>query len=382
MKQFALLSFLLLVGMFGRSQNHMTKKDSILNKITFSGDFRFRVEQDWNSLKSDGTYRADRSRLRYRLRVGFTYQINSWSKFGANIRTGLLDKQQDPQLTLGDGFENGILPIGFYKLYFKINKNGNTLLLGKNEFPFEKNNELFWSDHVCPEGIYIHKKLKFNSNLISTIGIGAGHFILNSQGKSFDMDSYLQGAQITSSFFEDRLNVNPAFYYLNKISDVPDGFGTFNMNYAIFNLGANGTLLKKCKLKWTFDYYMNMIDYSQNENITDVMKNEVQGYSASLSYGALNNRRDWLVMLTYANMGRYSAVDYFAQNDWARWDYSSNGSKDGRLTNFQGIRFTMGYAIRKKFILKLNYYKVEQLKSLNVSKETGDRIRLDLDIKF
>ena len=382
MKQFALLNLLLLIGIFGRTQDQTTKRDSILSRITFSGDFRFRAEQDWNSLKSDGSFRANRSRLRYRLRVGFAYQINSWSKFGANIRTGLLDKQQDPQLTLGDGFENGVLPIGFYKLYFKIDNHGNTLVLGKNEFPFEKNNELFWSDHVCAEGIFIRKKIKFNSNLISTFGIGAGHFILGSQGKSFDMDSYLQGVQITSSFLKDRLNVNPAFYYLNKISNVPDGFGTFNMNYAIFNLSANGELLKSHKLKWTFDYYKNLNDYSQNENITAAMKNEVQGYSASLSYGALMNRKDWLVMLSYAHMGAYSAVDYFAQNDWARWDYLDGGSKDGRLTNFQGIRFTAGYVIRKNFTLKLNYYKVEQLKSVNSSKETGDRIRLDLDIKF
>ncbi|NOQ74399.1 MAG: hypothetical protein GQ574_20485 [Crocinitomix sp.] len=383
MKRLALLCFLLSVWMFGHAQNQPTKKDSILNRITLSGDFRFRAEHDWNSFKSNGTFREDRSRLRYRLRVGFAFQINSWSEFGANIRTGLLNKQQDPQLTLGDGFgDNGILPVGFYRLYFQLKKNGNTLILGKNDFPFEKNNELFWSDHVCPEGIFLRKKVAFESKYISNVGLGLGHFILKSRSGTFDMDSYLQGVQITTSFFNKRLNINPAFYYLNKINDIPDGFETFNMNYAIFNLSMNGKLLKSEKLKWTIDYYKNFKDYSQNEFIPKEMENEVEGYSASLAFGELKSSKDWMIKLSYANMEAYSAISYFAQNDWARWDYSSSGSPDGRLTNFQGIRFTAGYAIRKNFILKLNYFKVEQLKSQGFSKETGDRIRLDLDIKF
>lgn len=110
------------------------------------------------------------------MRTGFAYQINSWSKFGVNIRTGLLNKQQDPQLTLGNGFaDNGLLPFGIYKLYFKIEKNGFRLTLGKDDFPFKKNNQLFWSDHVCPEGIFVKKKFSFESEFISSLGVSAGH---------------------------------------------------------------------------------------------------------------------------------------------------------------------------------------------------------------
>jgi hypothetical protein len=383
MKQFALICFFISFCSFANAQSGQSKKDSILSKITFSGDFRFRVEQDWNSRKSDGSFRTDRTRLRYRLRAGFSYQINSWSKFGANIRTGLLNKQQDPQLTLGNGFaDNGLVPIGIYKVYFKAEKNGYGLTLGKDDFPFEKNNELFWSDHVCPEGIFVKKKFSFESDFISSFGLSAGHFVLRANGGSLDMDSYLQGVQITSAFFNKRLTINPAFYYLNKISDIPDGFQTYEMNYAILNLSMKGALLKNKKLKFTFDYYNNLSDYTDHPNISNNMKNERVGFSTSIAYGQLKARKDWLLMLTYGHMESFAAVDYFTQNDWARWDYSSYGSPDGRLTNFQGIRFTAAYAIRSRFILKLNYYKVEQLVATGISKENGDRIRLDLDIKF
>ncbi|MDG1915875.1 MAG: putative porin [Crocinitomix sp.] len=154
------------------------------------------------------------------------------------------------------------------------------------------------------------------------------------------------------------------------------------MNYGILNVSMNGALLKNQKLKFTFDYYNNLIDYGQDANIPNNMKNERFGYTTSVSYGRLKERNDWLIMATYGRIESFAAVDYFTQNDWARLDYSGNGSPDGRLTNFQGIRFTAGYAIRKNFVLKLNYYKVEQLVATGISKENGDRIRLDLDIKF
>ncbi len=48
---------------------------TLIKKLTFTGDFRFRIEQDWNSKKSDGTYRENRSRLRYRFRFGANYQL-------------------------------------------------------------------------------------------------------------------------------------------------------------------------------------------------------------------------------------------------------------------------------------------------------------------
>ena len=35
------------------------------------GDFRVRLEQDWDSLQGDGTKRDDRLRLRVRVRAGF-----------------------------------------------------------------------------------------------------------------------------------------------------------------------------------------------------------------------------------------------------------------------------------------------------------------------
>ena len=137
----------------------VAQKDSTRTKLSFTGDFRFRVEQDWNSRKPDGTYRDDRTRLRYRARFGVSYDYKDWMSIGIRLRTGDPKKQQDPHLTLGDGFkEFSTLPIALEKVYANFSHKWFSAWIGKNTFPFEKQNELFWSDNVFPEGISLRGK--------------------------------------------------------------------------------------------------------------------------------------------------------------------------------------------------------------------------------
>jgi hypothetical protein len=85
---------------------------------------------------------------------------------------------------------------------------------------------------------------------------------------------------------------------------------------------------------------------------------------------------------TYTYFERYAAVDFLAQNDWARWDYSSFKSPDGRVTNFEGLELLAGYAFDKKLTVNMRYFIVHQLVPFGISKETGNRVRLDVDIGF
>ena len=71
-----------------------------------------------------------------------------------------------------------------------------------------------------------------------------------------------------------------------------------------------------------------------------------------------------------------------AQNDWARWDYSAFNSPDGRLTNFKGIEIVIGYNISKKINVIDKYYNIKQIIPTGEFKETGQRIRFDLNVKI
>ena len=356
--------------------------DSIIPRLSFEGDFRFRVEQDWNSKKSDGSFRENRTRFRYRLRAGVEYS-DKWYSAGFRIRTGNPIKQQDPQLTLGDGFkEFGTLPIGVEKAYFQGEWSKFKFWVGKNTFPFEKSNELFWSDNVYPEGITFEKSFKSNSKLINDVNIKAGHFIISTNGKSLKDDSYFQGYQVYIKILKNRLELFPSLYLFRNVPNIPDGYKTFEIDYSILHLGTRFNILKKPMLDIEFDYYYNFQNYSKNDSISTNFKEQKSGMTVGLKYGSLKQKGNWLFKTSYAYLQQYSVLDFMAQNDWARWDYSSFGSPDGRLTNYNGIELVAGYMIDKKVSIKIKYYTVEQLIPYGTTKETGNRVRFDLDFKF
>ncbi|MET2985420.1 putative porin [Aureibaculum conchae] len=353
------------------------------SKLSFTGDFRFRIEQDWESRKSNGSYREDRTRMRYRARFGVLYRYSNWLSSGIRIRTGDPKKQQDPQLTLGDGFkEFGTLPIAFEKIYANFNYKWFSTWIGKNTFPFEKQNELFWSDNVFPEGISLSGKFNFKSDLLNSLQINTGHFILATQGKSLSADSYFQGIQLVSTHLGNRIKLFPSFYNFNKIPNIPDGNETFFIDYAIAHIGTKIELLRQPKITACFDYYYNVKNYSNNDSIPQQLKNEKQGLVSNVSIGNLAKKGDWKLQLTHNYLEKFAAVDFLAQNDWARWDYSSQGSPDGRLTNFKGFEIAGGYAFEKNINLKIRYFIVNQILPLGIKKETGNRIRLDFNISF
>lgn len=377
MKKFHLIAVLFLIPILLHAQEPQEKP-----KLRFNADFRFRIEEDWDSRKSDGSLRANRTRLRYRVRAGLVY-ANKWYSSGFRIRTGDPKKQQDPQLTLGDGFkEFGTLPIGFEKAYFKGNWEDFGFWVGKNSFPFVKTNELFWSDNVYPEGVFAHKDFVFDAGLLNALNINGGHFILATQGKSLAEDAYFRGLQTSLTLLHNRLKIYPSFYRFKNIPNIPDGNEGFRLDYAILHLGMTLNLLPSQKLGLTLDYYNNLEDYTAITEIPTNFKEEGNGFVLGLQYGALKQKEDWLFTATYAYLQQYAAVDFMAQNDWARWDYSSSGSPDGRLTNYKGVELVVGYKIDKHINLKTKYYTVSQLVPYGIAAENGQRIRFDIDIKL
>ncbi|MDW7693990.1 putative porin [Flammeovirgaceae bacterium SG7u.111] len=359
------------------------QEKTLQEKLKFTADFRFRVEEDWDSRKSDGSYRDNRTRFRYRARFGFNYQHNEWAKVGMRIRTGLQNHQQDPQLTLGTGYEEfGTLPIGFEKIFFQANHKWLTAWAGKNTFPFEKQNELFWSDNVYPEGVYFGSKFPIESPAIGSIKLNMGHFIVSSAGKALADDRYFQGIQVVTTHFDQRLKLYPSFYYFNRMPDIPDDKGTYELNYSIFHLGAKIKISDKPAISVGLDYYNNLEDLGANDSIPAKLKDQKRGLVGSLIFGNFEEKGDWTLRLYYTYLERYAAVDFLAQNDWTRWDYSNAGSPAGRLTNFKGVEFKAGYVVSKNFKVNMRYFVVEQILPYGDALETGNRVRFDLDIGF
>ncbi|MGB5692067.1 MAG: putative porin [Flavobacteriaceae bacterium] len=356
------------------------QSDSLDRKIEFEGDFRFRVEQDWRVRTPDGSYKADRGRLRYRARAGLIYRPENWVEVGLRLRTGDPIKQQDPQITLGDEFSG--IPISFERAFAEFTYQGFSAWLGKNDFPFEKQNELFWSDNVFPEGVAASVDLPIKAAILQQLRLNAGHFIFATDGRSFSEDSYIQGIQLHSGWGEQQLLLFPGFFYFRQMPNIPDGNETYRLNYAIVHIGSRINLISKNKLTLEVDYYQNLEDLSKNDSIPTNFIDQKKGLTVSTRIGDLDDRGHWFFRTSYNYQERYAAVDFLSQNDWARWDYSSQGSPDGRLTNYKGIELMVAYAITKRIDVQTRWFFVEQLIPYGTFKETSNRVRFDINIKF
>ena len=358
---------------------------TLLKKLEFTSDFRFRIEHDWNGVRTDGSSPNDRSRLRYRFRFGLNYTLDKNSTFGARIRSGRLDDQQGPHITLGgNNGEFGLVEVGLEKLFYQFKTKNIRAWIGKNTLPLKKLNELFWNDNVFPEGVALKYKIFSNpESVFNELAFNAGHFIIQSRGKSFDTDRFAQFFQLDLSLLDNRLSIFPAFYSFRNLGNIPDGQHTFELDYSIIHLGTEINILKKPKFNLGLELYSNIEDYAAHQSIASEFQDQKQGWVVSAKLGRLEKKGDWHFQFFYANLQKFAVVDYFAQNDWVRWDYSSEGATGSRITNFQGFEFQVGYLIKENFNLILRTYMVRSLVSLeNEFKESGNRVRIDLNIKF
>jgi len=164
--------------------------------------------------------------------------------------------------------------------------------------------------------------------------------------------------------------------------NIPDGNDTFRFEYSIVQLGAEALVFESPRITMGLDLYQNLQNYDKNESIQDDFKDQKTGFVGSVVWGNLAKKGDFALGAYFTYLERYAAVDFIAQNDWVRWDYSGQGSRDGRLTNFKGLELMTGYRISKMLQLKIRYFMVEQLIPYGAALENGNRIRLDIDFRF
>jgi len=68
------------------------------DRFDLFGDFRVRLEQDWDPLNGHGSERDDRLLLRIRVRAGIEFKINEQWFARASVRSGPNLSQQSPPI--------------------------------------------------------------------------------------------------------------------------------------------------------------------------------------------------------------------------------------------------------------------------------------------
>ncbi len=327
------------------------------------GDFRARLEADFDSNRADGTERDDRTRIRIRARIGLEYAASDRFTFGLRLRSGSDDSQQSPHITIVDFDDNdtGDAHFNFDKWFLKGEHGKGWGWIGRNSLPFWKQNELFWDDDVTPAGVAFGFR---NDRGESGLELNGGYFSLPAGMREFSGNLGLAQLVLWNS------NVRIAGGLLDIDASPNDADGTLLLrgngarDYQIWVLS-----LQAGTGKWTFG--IDGIHNGESYPISEPLRDEVDGYVGSLEF---NSGRGWQAAYIYAHIEALAINSSYAEDDWVRW----GNATQTRASDLEGheLRFTRDIGPTQNLVFRL------YLADAITSGEDGSRFRIDWNYKL
>jgi hypothetical protein len=382
----AALPWLLIICLLCIGSNS-TAATTGLDRFRPYGDFRLRLENDWDSLKGDGTKRDDRLRLRVRLRAGVEATINEqWSAVIA-ARSGPSKSQQSPHITIYD-FDDG--PTGPYDFnldhwYLNYSAGGFSAWAGRNELSSWHQDDLFIFDNVTYPGVgasyqqdIASGELTWNLNYVALpVGMQkvSGTGLLGQV--VYRRDFATSGFTLAGSYFGT--NADP---------DDPDGSILLTENNTRDYQVANIVLQYRSRI-FSLPYYVG-IDYDRNlKNYADAApgsfsefhQDDRDGYVLEAAFGDKGKKGDWLFGYFYSYLEALAVHSSYIADDWVRW----GNANQVRATNLKGSEFRASYNFRDNVNINGRLFFVEAIDLLepgDTSKEDGNRLRIDLNWTF
>ncbi len=331
--------------------------------LKFSGDLRLRYEKDFSVTAKD-----DRDRARYRFRFGLVHKRGEHIEVGARLATGSPTDQQSPHQTFGDDF--GKKNIHMDKAYFKYKFENGWFWVGKNGFPFWKQNEMFWDDDVNPEGVSVSYTTKEIAGEGSKLTFTGGQYIIDDFNDLFK--SSLSAAQAALSVKAGAATITAAggiFLFNNNAADSVSYNTLAGMDHNIFVAGVQAKFKAgNLPVKIGADFMKNLED-----PLVTGFEDQTKGFVVQAALGQLKSPGDWLLAAYYAKIERFAVVPNFAQDDWWRFGSGHTDSSD-----LQGFELRAAYQPAQKMNLVARLYIAEMIEG---SKE-AKRFRLDFNIKY
>ncbi len=333
------------------------------NGFRIYGDFRARLEADFESQRANGVERDDRTRIRIRARVSLEYAANDRYTFGLRLRSGSDDSQQSPHITVIDFDDNdtGDAHFNFDKWFLKGKYGKGWGWIGRNSLPFWKQNEMFWDDDVTPAGLAFGVK---NDSGESGVEASGGYFSLPAGMREYSGNVGL--AQVV--FWRNRFKIAGGLLDIDANPGDPDGVlllrGNGARDYQIW-VGS----LQAGAGKWTFgvDYMHNAESYPASEPLRD----EVDGYVGSIKLKAGGG---WQLAYYYAYIEALAVNSSYAQDDWVRW----GSATQTRATDMEGHELRAVKDVGSDQNLVFRLYLADAITNI----EDGSRFRVDWNYKF
>lgn len=351
------------------------------------GDFRLRLESDWNSQNSDCTRRDDRLRAMVRMRLGMNYYAGDKISLGLRLRSGSDEGQQITNMTLYDftGHDTGDSDFNFDKWYMKYQDGGFSGWIGRNTLPYWRQNLLIWDDDVVPAGIALsYTKGKGNRE----ITLNGGLFSLPAGMQAFSGQMAMGQIVVDAEWEDVGLTLAGGVRSINADSDDSDGLLLLDNNnerdYTIWQ-GSMQARIKVFKrpLQIGLDIAHNSEDYDDagQDSFTRYHQDDKTGYALTFLWGDNERQGDWLVSYTYAYIEMFATNSSYTEDDWVRWGTSTQL----RVTNFRGHGFRGVYMLPRNFHLDAHLFIVNAINKrspADLCKEDGNRFRVDLIYKY
>jgi len=356
-------------------------------QLDIYGDFRLRLEEDWDSLQGNGTKRDDRLRIRTRVRLGLKGQFDEQWSANVRLRTGSDDSQQSPHITIYDfdGNDNGNADVNFDLWYLQYSGHGFTAWTGRNQLSYWRQDAMLITDDVTFLGIggsYQHAlgkgSLTWNLNLTNApAGMTA------TSGK-------LAFGQVAYDRNFERAAITMAAGYIDINADPDDPSGTILLtenntrDYGIYILsGQWRRAIYTAQLTIGFDYMHNNKNYADATpgSFSEFHKDDVDGYVGLVTWGKDKAAGDWQLGYYYVYVEALAVNSSYEQDDWVRW----GNANQTRASNMKGSEFRVVYTLSSNMNINLRVYIVDAIDLLNpgdTTKEDGNRARIDYNVKF
>jgi len=231
--------------LMSKNESYSEKHDKLLGRIELSGDLRGRFENFRYNGDALGKTRADRSRMRYRLRIKGKAEINRYIDAVFRIASGGGDPRSTNN-TLGNGQDFMADPVSIDMAYLQFNAPEEwlpatkaKLRFGKtpNPFTWKKGKDyLVWDHDLNPEGVGVQLASRPEENL--QLLLNTGFFILKENSTSKDPSLFgLQAAAIYDVSETVQIGARTSWY---KFSSLDPAFFGAPMRAVAFGNIADG----------------------------------------------------------------------------------------------------------------------------------------------
>lgn len=311
---------------------------SWLEGWNFKGDLRLRYE----GIKFDNN-RDNRSRGRFRLRLGADKKLSDKLAFGLRLASG--GQATSTNETFDASFSGKDIFIDKAYLTYKVGKWD--LGAGKVTNPYEST-DLVWDTDVNPEGAYARYKTGGFAFIL-------GGFVVEESSSSNDLN--LIAPQLIYQTGESIGFTGSLAYY------VYDGFEDEGLNLSGNNFDFFDALLS-VKFKNSPLPVSISADYTQNTQSD--FESEDTGYGFFLTVGNGKKPGEWQALLKYGHIEKFSVFGLFADSDFG-------------FSDSEGFKLAVNYQSSKFMNWGVSLFDTDTILAVD---EGSSRVQLDCAIKF